>query len=84
LLSLHNCYQALRSNDVERQSTYRALFEHSIDELTLQEIRDATNQVWVLGSNRFKQQIEAQAGRRASPLPNGGDRKSKTFKNQRL
>jgi putative transposase len=48
------------------------------------EIRDATHKAWVLGNNRFKQQIEVQAGRRASPLPNGGDRKSKVFENQRL
>jgi putative transposase len=60
------------------------LFEHDIDELTLAEIRDATHKAWVLGNNRFKQQIEVQAGSRASPLPNGGDRKSKAFKNQRL
>jgi putative transposase len=84
LLSAHHCYQALGSNDLERKNAYRALFEHDIDELTLAEIRDATHKAWVLGNNRFKQQIEVQAGRRASPLPNGGDRKSKAFKNQRL
>jgi putative transposase len=84
LLSAHSCYQALGSNDLERQNAYRGLFEYSIDELTLDEIRDATNKAWVLGNNRFKQQIEAQSGRRASPLPSGGDRKSKAFKNQRL
>ena len=84
LLSQHDCYQALGSNDVERQNAYGGLFEQSIDELTLDEIRDATNKAWVLGSNKFKQQIETQTGRRTSPLPNGGDRKSKAFKNQRL
>ena len=84
LLSPHDCYQALGSNDVERQNAYGGLFEQSIDELTLDEIRDATNKAWVLGSNKFKQQIETQTGRRTSPLPSGGDRKSKAFKNQRL
>jgi putative transposase len=38
----------------------------------------------VLGENKFKQQIEQQAGRRASPLGKGGDRKSKAYKNQPL
>ena len=49
-------------------------------ELTLQEIRDATYKAWVLGENRFKQQIEEQTGRRVVPLARGGDRKSKSFK----
>jgi putative transposase len=38
----------------------------------------------VLGENRFKQQIEEQAGRRSSPLPKGSDRKSKAYKNKPL
>ena len=33
----------------------RVLLDQGIDELTLEEIRDATNKVWVLGENRFKQ-----------------------------
>ena len=53
---------------------------YHIEELALQEIRDATNKAWVLGENRFKQKVEQQAGRRASPLAKGGDRKSKTFR----
>ena len=32
---------------------------------------------------RFKQQIEDQTGRRASPLPRGGDRKSAGYKAKR-
>jgi putative transposase len=80
LLTAHSCYQGLGLKDEERQSAYRALFEHHIEELTLQEIRDATNKAWVLGKNRFKQKVEQQTGRRASPLARGGDRKSKTFR----
>jgi putative transposase len=49
-------------------------------ELTLKEIRDATNKAWVLGENRFKAQIEQQTGRRASPMARGGDRKSEAYK----
>jgi putative transposase len=84
LLTAHNCYLALGKTAIEGQDTYRALFDQGIDELTLEEIRDATNKAWVLGENRFKQQIEEQAGRRASPLPKSGDRKSKDSKNQPL
>jgi putative transposase len=84
LLTEHGCYQALGETASKRQVAYRALFDYGIDDLTLEEIRDATNKAWVLGENRFKQQIEQQAGRRASPLPKGGDRKSKSYKNQPL
>jgi putative transposase len=55
-------------------------FQNHVLQLSLTEIRDATNKSWVLGDNRFKQQIEEQTGRRASPLPRGGDKKSKTYK----
>ena len=47
------------------------------------EIRDSLNKAWVLGDDRFKQQIEDQSGRRTSPLPNRGDRKSAKFKENR-
>jgi putative transposase len=84
LLTAHNCYLALGKTAIERQDTFRALFDQGIDKLTLEEIRDATNKAWVLGENRFKKQIEEQAGRRSSPLPKGSDRKSKAYKNQPL
>lgn len=80
LLSPHHCYLALGANEGERKRAYRQLFEHHIPDLTLTEIRDATNKAWVLGENRFKQQIEQQTGRRAEPLAKGGDRKSKRFR----
>ncbi|GAC19579.1 transposase [Paraglaciecola arctica] len=80
LLSPHHCYQSLGTNKEGRKQAYKYLFKHHIPELTLQEIRDATNKAWVLGENRFKQQIEQQTGRRAVPLARGGDRKSKSFK----
>jgi len=34
----------------------------------------------VIGADRFKQQIEEQANRRAQPEKRGGDRKSKAFR----
>jgi putative transposase len=71
-------------NCIQRQASYRVLFDQGIDDLTLEKIRDATNKAWVLGENKFKQQIEQQAGRRASILGKGGDRKSKVYKNQPL
>ncbi len=80
LLSPHSCYLSLGKTNVSRQAAYSALFEQLIPEFTLEEIRHAINKAWVLGDDRFKQQVEAQTGRRASPLLRGGDRKSKDYK----
>jgi putative transposase len=80
LLTPHPLYQRLGNNDKTRKAKYQLLFKHHIPELSLKAIRDATNKAWVLGSERFQQQIEAQTGRRASPTPRGGDRKSKEYK----
>jgi len=87
-ITLHYCYQSLGSNEDERQQAYQALFDCHISDYTMKEIRDSVDKSWVLGNDRFKQQIEKQTGRRAAPLPSGGDRKSAQFKekqqNQRL
>jgi putative transposase len=80
LLSPHHCYLSLGTSKEAHKQAYKHLFKHHIPELTLQEIRDGTNKAWVLGENRFKQQIEQQTGRRAIPLARGGDRKSNSFK----
>ncbi|PCI51216.1 MAG: transposase [Alphaproteobacteria bacterium] len=80
LLSPHNCYKALDKNDVDRKAAYAALFNDHISEKIIEEIRHATEKSWVLGDSRFKQQIEQATGRRTSPTPRGGDRKSKEFK----
>ncbi|AOW78603.1 transposase [Colwellia sp. PAMC 20917] len=79
LLTSHSLYLALGNKALERKKAYQALFSAHVDELALQEIRDATNKAWVLGDSRFKQQIEQDTGRRASHLGKGGDRKSKIF-----
>jgi putative transposase len=47
------------------------------------EIREATNKSWVLGNDRFKQQIEEMTARQASPKARGGDRRSKEYRNER-
>jgi len=79
LLTTHSLYLALGNNAIERKKAYQALFSAHVGESALQEIRDATNKAWVLGDNRFKQQIELETGRRASPLAKGGDRKSRIY-----
>ena len=76
LLSAHEEYRALGTTEVERQSAYRALFSNSVDETGLQEIREMVNRGWPLGSERFKDEIEAALERTARPPQRGRPRKS--------
>ncbi|WP_198262624.1 transposase [sulfur-oxidizing endosymbiont of Gigantopelta aegis] len=80
LINPHSCYQGLGNNEKNRQESYQSLFKQIIPDFQLQEIRDATNKAWVLGSKKFKKQIEDQTGRCTSPSRHGGDRKSHEFK----
>ena len=76
----HILYRQLGKTTAERRDAYQSLFRHQIPEFSLKEIREATNKAWVLGSERFQRQIEAQTNRRAAPMQRGGDRKSKIYK----
>ena len=47
--------------------------------LLLQEMREATNKLWVLESNFFKENIQKQLSRRVTALPRGGIISRKSF-----
>ena len=79
LITEHELYQSLGCDEAMRQARYRALFDVEIPEKTLEEIKSATDKMWVLGNEKFKQQIEELSGRRATPLAKGGDRRSEAF-----
>jgi putative transposase len=80
LITPHERYLALDKDDEARRSAYRALFDCHIDMREIREIREATNKSWVLGSDRFKDEIEALTARQAKPKAKGGDRKSETYR----
>lgn len=86
LITPHCLYYALGRRPEERQSAYRDLFKGRMPEAEIQQIRDATNRAWILGSERFKRNFEEQTGRIADPRKRGGDRKSRHWQeeNQRL
>lgn len=67
----HALYEALGASPHERQRAYRDLFQQAIPDPQLSEIRQATHKGWVLGSETFKDRVEALAGRRVRPLPRG-------------
>ena len=79
LLKPHSEYVALNTDTTKRHAAYRALFKTRISEKILNEIRESTNKSWVLGSDKFKMQIERKTGRVTAPRARGGDRKSKAY-----
>lgn len=80
LITGHEEYLRLGIHEIARQMAYRELFETTISNSKLKEIRLASNQQWVLGSKRFKKDIERKLQRRVSPSPRGGDRKSSVYR----
>ena len=71
----HALYLALGTTMQERHTAYRALFQHLIDENLLQEIRATLHQGRVLGTERFKDAMEAALARRVRPGKPGRPRK---------
>lgn len=79
LITPHDEYLKLARSNKERQQAYRSLFNRPLAEKTLEEIREATNKAWVLGSSHFKDKIQKQLNRQLEPKAKGGDRKSKAY-----
>ena len=74
LVTPHERYCSLGGDPLSRRAAYRALFVDVLDDSLVQEIRESTNKRWALGSDRFREQIAAMAGRRAQPSRGGGAR----------
>jgi putative transposase len=58
-------YEALGIDRFVRVKAYRGIFRHHLDPGVVDEIQTATQGNYALGSDRFKQQVEAALGRRA-------------------
>lgn len=76
LLTVHAVYQSLGPEPELRQAAYRKLFSDPIAPEELAAIRETTNACLVLGSDRFKDQIEAMLGRSVRPGKSGRPRKT--------
>jgi len=83
IVTPHALYWALGSDDGQKQLHYRSLFDGQVDEISLDQIREATNKAWVLGSDYFKQSIASQLNRRIDRSAKGGDRKSGEVQKQK-
>ena len=71
LLTPHDQYLALGSNQEVRQQAYRGLFATGVDEPAWALIRTATQQGVVVGDCRFAEVIEKRLGQSVSPRPRG-------------
>jgi len=67
LITPHEEYRRLGSTEAERLKYYRALFESHLEPGVLDEIRLSTNGNYVLGNDRFKQEIANMLNRRVTP-----------------
>jgi putative transposase len=75
LITDHALYRALGNTASGRQAAYRALFKARLSHATLAAIREMTNKGWLLGSDRFREEIAATVSRRVAPLPRGRPRR---------
>ena len=64
LIRPHALYQQLGADVGSRQEAYRELFRYQIDPGLVDQIRTAINGGYVLGSERFQQEVAAMVGRR--------------------
>ena len=74
-LTPHEEYMRLGLDDWARQEAYRGLFATAVDQEDLAAIRDCTHKGWALGSEQFRDAIEALGQRRATSKGVGRPRK---------
>lgn len=74
----HAVYVGLGSDAAGRQAVYRELFRHELDPHLVDEIRQATNGNYALGSPMFAEQVAAALGRRVTRGKSGRPRKRDT------
>ena len=58
LITEHDVYIELNPDVKKRQECYRCLFNTEITDKSLDEIKQSTDKAWVLGSCKFKEEVE--------------------------
>jgi putative transposase len=71
LLNHHSLYMGLGQTNEKRQAVYRELFRNELKPGIIDEIRQATNGNFALGSARFKKEMALALGRRVKPGKSG-------------
>lgn len=71
LLTPHPLYQALSEDLTERSERYRALFRFSLPEKARKDISECLSANHVLGTGRFKEEVETALGRKVGQVSRG-------------
>ena len=80
LVTEHLCYQSLGTTPAARLVNYKSLFRDEIPLDLLEDIRLCSQKEWVIGSDKFRRQIEDACGRAVHNMTWGGDRKSSDYR----
>lgn len=83
LIQAHEKYYALDNTPELCQQYYARLFNESLQEEILDQLRAVANTCRVLGNGEFKQSVSLNLKRQVELGIRGGDRRSKTYQNQR-
>ena len=67
LITPHALYEALGSDPLARQQSYRELFRYELEPGMVDSIRQASNGNFALGNERFAAEVAANLGRRVTP-----------------
>jgi putative transposase len=78
LLTPHSAYLAVGRDEQERLQRYGELFHRVMHPSELEQIRKTVQKSQILGDADFRWQIEAQTGRKLTPLPRGGNRQARS------
>ena len=76
LVTPHQLYVELGKEEADRQAEYLGMFARELDAVEIDAIRSATKSGRVLGTARFRQDLEVRAQRPLRWLSHGGDRRS--------
>ena len=79
LVTEHKLYLDLGKTKAQRLLQYRFLFDVALPNKIVDEIRLCTNKGWIIGNEKFRQQIEYAFGRKINGETRGGDRRSISF-----
>ena len=71
LVTRHDLYEALATDESARRRCYRGMFDVPLDRGTVEHIRSCLQRGVALGSEGFCKRLEAESGRRATPARMG-------------
>ena len=71
LITEHEIYRQLGASAHDRQRAFRSLIDDEMKASDIADIRSAANQGWALGSEHFKDRMEAALGRPVRPPKRG-------------